>query len=139
MILKVFCLLLGFTMVGVSFIQSRQEDLWQKRQLTHVFCAYLKDTYGQHYPITSDLTVIGSSRRLADIVPSIPGARSQKQRRFVSAIPKVFCQIVCENGCFYLEDAYQKTLLHHGSKIQLNANYVLYFYEGDLSYAAPNI
>ena len=139
MILKAFCLLLGFAMTGASFFQSRQESFWQKRQLTHAFCAYLEDTNGQRYPITSDLTVIGSSRRLADIVPSIPGARSLKQRRSVSGIPKVFCQIICEGGHFYLEDTHQKKHLYHGSKIQLSTNYALYFYEGDLSYAVPNI
>lgn len=138
MILKFLCLVLGLVMIGASFYQSWEEGLWQKQQLVHSFCAYLEDSYGQLYPITSDLTVIGSSHRLADIVPSIPGARSRQQYRSLSGIPKVCCQIVCENNHFYLENANQKTLLYHGSKIYLNANYSLYFYEGDLMYVTPN-
>ena len=138
MILKFLCLVLGLAMIGASFYQSWEEGLWQKQQLVHSFCAYLEDSYGQHYPITSDLTVIGSSHRLADIVPSIPGARSRQQYRSLSGIPKVCCQIVCENNHFYLENAHQKTLLYHGSEIHLNVNYSLYFYEGDLMYVTPN-
>lgn len=139
MLLKFLCLLLGFAMVGTTFCLSWQEGVWQKRQLVHQFCAYLEDTNGQRYPITSDLTVIGSSRRLADVIPSLPGARSRKQRLPLSNLPKVCCQIIREGECFYLEDAHQKIPLHHGSEIRLNANYALYFYEGDLTYAAPNV
>lgn len=138
MILKFLCLVLGLAMIGASFYQSWEEGLWQKQKLVHLFCAYLEDSYGQRYPITSDLTVIGSSHRLADIVPSIPGARSRQQYRSLSGIPKVCCQIVCENNHFYLENAHQKMLLYHGSEIHLNANYSLYFYEGDLMYVTPN-
>ena len=92
MILKFLCLVLGLAMIGASFYQSWEEGLWQKQKLVHLFCAYLEDSYGQRYPITSDLTVIGSSHRLADIVPSIPGARSRQQYRSLSGIPKVCCQ-----------------------------------------------
>ena len=56
MILKFLCLVLGLAMIGASFYQSWEEGLWQKQKLVHLFCAYLEDSYGQRYPITSDLT-----------------------------------------------------------------------------------
>ena len=152
--LKVLWLLAGSAaLVGGLLLQAR-EGAWRKQQLVHRFGAYLQTSGGYRHPITSDQTVVGCSRRSADLVLTIPGARTKGQKAALRNVAPCHPEILHQQGRFSLRNLQpqrrlsllragsgfllslapgEEAPLVHGDEIRVAKECSLYFYQGEVS------
>ncbi len=151
--LKLLWLLAGFAALLSALSLAAEEGAWRKQRLVHRFCAYLQTTDGARYPIVSEETVVGRSRRLADLVISIPGARTRAQNQALEVLSGCHLEIFHRDNAFFLQNLQKgrylslvregdcashplapkaEVRLCHGDEIRLTRELSLWFYEGEV-------
>lgn len=151
--LKLLWLLFGgLTLLGALWL-AVQECAWRKQQLRQRFAAYLQTSDGRCHPILSEETVVGRSRRAADLVLSIPGARTKAQKAALDGIAPCHLEVLRREGTYYLRNLQaqrqlsllregnclvfplspgQELPLLHGDEIRLTQDLSIWFYEGEV-------
>ena len=132
--LKFLWLLLGSGALLGALWLSVQESRWRKQQLRQRFAAYLQTSDGRRRPILCEETVVGRSRRAADLVLSIPGARTKAQKAALGDIAPCHLEVLRREGvtnvCCVVTRYFGGILLGaggltrayaHGAKIALDA------------------
>lgn len=151
--LKILWLLLGFSALLTALYLAAEEADWRRQQLVRRFSAYLQEAGGTRYPIVSEETVVGRSRRMADLVPSIPGARTRAQRQALDKLSGCHLEIFHRENAFFLQNLQrdrplavlrdescvmqplaprEELRLRHGDEICLTRSLSLWFYEGEV-------
>lgn len=151
--LKLLWLLLGGGALTGALWLSVQEGGWRKRQLRRRFAAHLRTSDGSCYPIVSEETVVGLSPRAADLVLSIPGARTKAQKAALKDIAPCHLEVVRREGTYYLRNLQprrqlsvlregnclvlplapgQELPLLHEDEIRLTKKLSLWFCEGEV-------
>lgn len=152
--LKFLWLLLGGGALLGALWLSVQEGRWRRQQLRQRFAAYLQTSDGVRHPILSEETVVGRSRRAADLVLSIPGARTNGQKAALKDIAPCHLEVLHREGTYFLRNLQsrrqlsvlregnclvlplspgQELPLFHGDEIRLARDLSLWFYEGEVS------
>ena len=152
--LKFLWLLLGSGALLGALWLSVQESRWRKQQLRQRFAAYLQTSDGRRHPILCEETVVGRSRRTADLVLSIPGARTKAQKAILDTIAPCHLEVLHREGVYYLRNLQprrqlsvlrednclvlplppgQELALLHGDEIRLTRTQSVWFYEGEVS------
>lgn len=149
--LKILWLLAGFAALVFALHLAAAEGQWRKQRLVQRFAAYLQTNDGICYPIVSEETVVGRSKRLSDLVIYVPGARTQAQQTELKALSGCHLEILHRDNTFLLRNLQcnryislyrlgcptsfslapcQELPLQHGDEIRLTQALSLWFYKG---------
>lgn len=151
--LKLLWLLTGFAALGFALYLAAEEGQWRRQRLVQRFAAYLQTNDGTCHPILSEETVVGRSKRLSDLVISVPGARTEAQQAELKALSGCHLEILHRDNAFLLRNLQTKRCLSlcrpgcptvlslapcqelplcHGDEIRLTPSLSLWFYKGEV-------